>query len=588
MEVMLGGIRELVPRSRSALSLLVPAIAVAVGIGFFVPEPIPARTLAAHHRILPAGSVASPNAPLLDPHYLSSLPHHLKGTAGRPFDNARPPAKAATGTGGAAVPGIAVAAYEHAAKVIGHTDKGCHLSWADLAAIGRVESNNGLTWGSAARVSKNGTLTPPILGPVLDGKDGFPAYRSPDHGRLEHGGKWERAVGPMQFLPSTWAEYAQDGNHDGVADPQNYWDAALTAGAYLCSNGGNLSTKKGFDAAVLAYNHSHSYLRLVRSWAEFYFRAGAKRLSAATPNLLAYGISPLTKAQQARLAKRLADRAVSKATASTERQSSYALELSLVARKSGQTMLNGSGLVALSAHDTSLALKLKGLGVVHFLNGGPKGSYVSLPPRIDKRLGEKPSSWLRYSPALQSALPQKVRSELSLADVAGTSVEGFNTFKALSEPAKAKSHHSKLKAKKQGGGPYQGEIELVASGSSRAAPAQGAVLSTLSMLSGSKRLMVTAWTDPKGLLERTSFVLPRLEGVTSSPLTLSLSFSSFGVEVPVKIPAVAAFPPPRRPGPTTTTTTTSPSTTTTTTTSPPTTTTTSTTTTTTTTTLPGV
>ena len=67
----------------------------------------------------------------------------------------------------------------------------------------------------------------------------------------------------MQFIPSTWARYAVDGNGDGVADPQNLYDAAHAAAPYLCTAGGDLSTDAGIHRAVFAYNHSDAYVAKV-------------------------------------------------------------------------------------------------------------------------------------------------------------------------------------------------------------------------------------------------------------------------------------------------------------------------------------
>ena len=49
----------------------------------------------------------------------------------------------------------------------------------------------------------------------------------------------DRAVGPMQFLPASWARYGADGNGDGVRDPHQLDDAALAAAAYLCAGPGH-------------------------------------------------------------------------------------------------------------------------------------------------------------------------------------------------------------------------------------------------------------------------------------------------------------------------------------------------------------
>jgi hypothetical protein len=67
----------------------------------------------------------------------------------------------------------------------------------------------------------------------------------------------------MQFIPSTWAGWGVDANHDGVADPFNIFDAAATTADYLCADGRNLRTHAGQVAAVRSYNHSDSYIATV-------------------------------------------------------------------------------------------------------------------------------------------------------------------------------------------------------------------------------------------------------------------------------------------------------------------------------------
>lgn len=69
------------------------------------------------------------------------------------------------------------------------------------------------------------------------------------------------AVGPMQFLPSTWAAYGADGDGDGVADPRNPADALSGAARLLCANGGGDSAR--LPSAVWNYNHSDEYVRQV-------------------------------------------------------------------------------------------------------------------------------------------------------------------------------------------------------------------------------------------------------------------------------------------------------------------------------------
>ena len=69
------------------------------------------------------------------------------------------------------------------------------------------------------------------------------------------------AVGPMQFMPSTWAVYGADGNRDGQTDVMNPVDAMHGAALLLCANGGADSERLAF--ALWNYNHSDEYVRQV-------------------------------------------------------------------------------------------------------------------------------------------------------------------------------------------------------------------------------------------------------------------------------------------------------------------------------------
>ncbi|GAA3496975.1 hypothetical protein GCM10019016_040760 [Streptomyces prasinosporus] len=128
------------------------------------------------------------------------------------------------------IPATVLRAYRAAEASVGRTDPGCRLPWELLAAIGKVES--GQARGGA--VDRNGTTLGRITGPPLDGR-GFALIRDTDGGAHDGDTVYDRAVGPMQFLPSTWARWGTDGNGDGRADPNNVFDAALAAGHYLCA-----------------------------------------------------------------------------------------------------------------------------------------------------------------------------------------------------------------------------------------------------------------------------------------------------------------------------------------------------------------
>jgi membrane-bound lytic murein transglycosylase B len=179
---------------------------------------------------------------------------------------------AATASGLAAdgIPTTALAAYRHAAAVLAVARPACHLDWSVVAALGRVESNHGRFGGAVLTTS--GVSVPPIRGPRLDG-GAFARVRDTDGGRLDGDPVYDRAIGPLQFLPGTWRAVGADGDGDGVADPYDIFDAALGAGIYLCSGSTDLSDPASLHAAIYRYNHSDSYVALVLSLAARY-RAG--------------------------------------------------------------------------------------------------------------------------------------------------------------------------------------------------------------------------------------------------------------------------------------------------------------------------
>ena len=164
------------------------------------------------------------------------------------------------------IPETVLAAYRSAETAMARTAPDCRLTWPLVAGIGKVESSH--AYGGS--VDSAGTTTRPILGPALDGTGGNASISDTDGGALDRDTTWDRAVGPTQFIPTSWSTYGADGNADGTVDPDNVYDAALATGRYLCAGGIDLGTASGRHDAVFRYNHSESYVATVLRWADGY------------------------------------------------------------------------------------------------------------------------------------------------------------------------------------------------------------------------------------------------------------------------------------------------------------------------------
>lgn len=167
------------------------------------------------------------------------------------------------------IPSRALEAYASATVVADAESPECGLGWNTVAAIGAIETGHG-TFGDSA-IDGDGWARPAILGPRLDGQ-GFAAIADTDGGVLDGDPSWDRAVGPLQFIPSTWARWGADGNGDGVADPHQIDDAALAAVRYLCHSG-STTTPAQWRRAVHSYNHSDAYVDQVAARANQYAEA---------------------------------------------------------------------------------------------------------------------------------------------------------------------------------------------------------------------------------------------------------------------------------------------------------------------------
>jgi membrane-bound lytic murein transglycosylase B len=108
------------------------------------------------------------------------------------------------------------------------------LSWTVLAAIGQIESGHGANDGPSSA----------------------------------------GALGPMQFLPSTWAVWGIDGfGQTGTPDIMNPLDAVPSAARMLCADGA-AAGGTSLEAAIYDYNHAAWYvsevLNLAREYAQEY------------------------------------------------------------------------------------------------------------------------------------------------------------------------------------------------------------------------------------------------------------------------------------------------------------------------------
>ena len=166
------------------------------------------------------------------------------------------------------IPEAALAAYQRAESVINSADENCNLTWQLIAAIGRVESNHGRFGGNA--LDDDGIAQPGIYGIALDGTNNTSVIRDTDAAQFDNDSVYDRAVGPMQFIPSTWSVVGVDADGDGQRNPQDIDDASLATAVYLCSGDDDLSTTAGQRSAVYRYNHSQAYVDLVLSIMDAY------------------------------------------------------------------------------------------------------------------------------------------------------------------------------------------------------------------------------------------------------------------------------------------------------------------------------
>lgn len=233
-----------------ALAGLALLSGLALAVAYAGQDPPRAQPLPAPPAVVPTAVAtvgAAPQAPAVDPY--------------RPDDTWLATTAARTG-----IPARALAAYARAHLRVADEQPGCKVAWNTIAALGGVESRHGTIHDAA--LGADGHSVPAIRGPALDG-GAFGAVPDTDGGILDGDTRWDRAVGPLQFIPSTWATWAADGNGDGVADPDQIDDAALAAGRYLCHSG-DLSSADAWRRAVFSFNHSDAYVADIAGLANTY------------------------------------------------------------------------------------------------------------------------------------------------------------------------------------------------------------------------------------------------------------------------------------------------------------------------------
>lgn len=248
----------------TSAAVTVGAIAVLTTVGLTIDTSPPAPP-----EITPLAE-SSPGTPTVT----ETPPTSTTGTT--PEEPAEPPASADPGAahivpasipdGPLGIPGIALDAYHRATDRLNAEKPSCEMDWTLLAGIGQVESGQG-----RGLFDSSGNTIGRILGPRLDGSlPGTAVIPDTDGGRFDGDAEFDRAVGPVQFIPSTWARLGRDGNDDGVADPNNIYDGALAAATLLCGQGGSMADPAARTRAVLAYNNSLAYVANVNAWAHGY------------------------------------------------------------------------------------------------------------------------------------------------------------------------------------------------------------------------------------------------------------------------------------------------------------------------------
>ena len=174
------------------------------------PSLFPETPAAVRAAITPVAAVSPSGPGMSGPNVIAALHAPTAFHVAAATISAPPPPMIVNTPGALGIPTVALSAYRNAEMKMSAEAPGCGVSWNLLAGIGRIESghaNNGA-------VDANGTAVYPIYGPALDGT--LPGNEVILQSSVGNRATYARAMGPMQFLPGTWARYASDGRGDGA------------------------------------------------------------------------------------------------------------------------------------------------------------------------------------------------------------------------------------------------------------------------------------------------------------------------------------------------------------------------------------
>ena len=145
---------------------------------------------------VPSTPLDRPGAPVLPP--LPAPPEQ----APTPGIEGLAPGSLPASMSASGIPARALEAYQRAATIVDSADTQCRIDWALIGAIGKVESNHGRYGGNG--IDRDGTVRPGIYGIPLNGANSTAVIHDTDGGTVDRDATWDRAVGPMQFIPGTW------------------------------------------------------------------------------------------------------------------------------------------------------------------------------------------------------------------------------------------------------------------------------------------------------------------------------------------------------------------------------------------------